>query len=240
MPGWHSVSDSFKTPQWTPPPIICSIPGSHTPARTWIEVCVFVRGWTCVPACHLYRMHDILIQIMFAWAGSNVLWSVTWAKDDMTAAWLDVLAVCAHAFTHLSCAGLLFLPFDRLALRKQSLLSRTKSLFASNRSYWSRQVIRGLHLICVYPLQSMKLITRSCCLFFAQLNRRRPNASLSLHKHSLWAPQPSSSFYSTRRADFAHFTCNIHAASENVWSSKLKKQNKLCQSVIVSCPYERE
>lgn len=116
---------------------------------------------------------------------------------------------------------------DRLVLRKQLLLSQTKSLFAKK----SIALIRTSHswftpYLCLpKPLhESMKLITRSRCLCLAQLRRRSPNAqsfpcaNTHYEHHSL-----QSSFYSSRQANFAHFTCNIHAASENEvsWSGHL-------------------
>lgn len=126
--------------------------------------------------------------------------------------------MCGKAFTHLSCAGLL-LP----ALTGQC---RERSLYRAGPKVYSQEIDP------IDPVKSSVVYTLSVFTqTFALINGinhwpapPRPRAAAPAQPKCTVFPCANthygrrslhSSFSSARRANFAHFPCNIHAASEN-------------------------
>lgn len=146
MPGWHSVSDSFKTPQSTSPHYLLNSKKPRTSLHLHSSVCFCGQLNVCpclasvLNAWGFNAKHRCMRWLIFVVECNLGEGSLIWCVDCVRSGFYSPV-MCWFVITGL----------DRLVLRKQSLLSQTKSLFARNRSYWSGQVIRGLHLICVYP-----------------------------------------------------------------------------------------
>ena len=116
----------------------------------------------------------------------------------------------------------------------------------------SIELIRTSHLwftpyLCLpKPLHwSMKLITRSCCLLLAQLRRLSPSAqSFPAQTLIMSTTAFSRSFILLGKPSlhtlYAKFMLHLRMRFHGLVIEIKKKKTKPCQSLIVSCPYERE
>lgn len=150
MPGWHSVTDVFKTPQSTSPHYLFHSRKPHASSHLDSSVCFCVQSTVCPCLAFVLNPWDFNAkQLCMSWLIFFVECNLGKGRNDRSLIWcVDCVRPGFHSAVM---CWFVITGLDRLVLRKQSLSSRTESLFERNRSYWSRQVIRGLYLICVYP-----------------------------------------------------------------------------------------